>query len=109
MGKKTFTLRRILILLSLTAILISGCTIIEADPLHGEWTATLFDIEETVTFKESTVKMENPLDGVRIYSYSIDGESITLTNLDTENTFNREFKVLGDYEAIKIDGIIYER
>lgn len=92
--------------------LLTGCEEIahSQNPLVGNWVTTvpLFGVQEIITIQpDNTVYFNNPLDGVRIYSYEIIGDKIELTNLDTGKTHESTFKVIGDYKAIKIDDFMY--
>jgi len=106
-------MKRLIILIVLCFALLSSCKYIDrvSNPLVGEWEATIWTLTEVVTFySDNTVTFNNPIDGMRVYEYEVlEEDKIKLTNLDTGKTFTRDFKVLGDYKAIKIDDITYYR
>jgi len=103
-------------LLMLSILLITGCDEISIsqtisapqDPLVGNWRVELWGIEQIITFEpDNTVSFNNGYDGLRIYSYEIKDDKIILTNLDGGEVHDREFKVIGNYKALRIGAVTY--
>ncbi|MFH0701055.1 MAG: hypothetical protein V2A62_01315 [Candidatus Woesearchaeota archaeon] len=105
-------MKRIIFLLLLFVIGMStfGCEAVYKiqNPLVGNWMASIIGIQTFVTIQpDNTIYFIDPLSGQNVFSYKIIGENIELTPLDGTRSFNYSFKVLGDYKAISINGIVY--
>jgi len=106
------TVSKFILLLVLLVVFVSGCEQISKvqNPLVGNWITTvpLIGVQEVMTIQpDNTIYFNNPFDGMRIYSYEIVGGTIKLTNLDTGQTEERSFRIIGDYKAIKIKDFVY--
>jgi len=105
--------KSILILgLVFSILFISGCEQVAKiqNPLVGNWVTTvpIIGIQEIITIQpDNTIYFNNPMDGMRIYSYEIVEDKIKLTNLDTNGIYEKNFKIIGDYKALKIGEFVY--
>ena len=102
-----------ILLILLIILFSSGCSEIQnkvQNSIVGNWITTvpLFGIQEVITIQpDNTIYFNNPMDGMRIYSYEIIDDKIKLTDLDSGRTHERSFRIIGDYKAIKIDDFVY--
>jgi len=88
----------------------SGISVTSDNP-SGTYVATLLGIEESITFRGSTVEFYNVLDGKRVFEFSIsqDGHSITLTNVATGKTLTNDYRYNKEYDIVVIGVIEYHR
>jgi hypothetical protein len=88
----------------------SSISIISNSP-SGTYIATVFGIEQSITFKGSTVEFFNMLDGKRVFDFSIsqDGSSITLRNVATGDTSTLNYRYIKEHEIVAIGATEYYR
>jgi len=88
----------------------SSISIVSNGP-SGTYIATVFGIEQSITFKGSTVEFFNMLDGKRVFDFSIsqDGNSITLRNVATGDTSTLNYRYIKEHEIVVIGSTEYYR
>lgn len=87
---------------------ISTSPIIETP--SGTYTATIIGIKQTLTFKsKNTLEMYDPVDGETLYTYSIssDGQTLTATNIATNEVTTNSFKYIPSQGLVVLVGISY--
>jgi hypothetical protein len=77
----------------------------------GTYVATILGIEQSITFRGSTVEFYDVLGGKRIFEFSIsqDGHSITLKNVATGQTTMDDYRYVKEYGIVVIGVIEYYR
>lgn len=77
----------------------------------GTYTCTTWGIEQSITFKGSTVEFYNVLDGKRVFKYSIspDGSSLTLRNVSTGKTHTQRYKYIKEHQIVTLGEYEYHR
>jgi uncharacterized membrane protein (UPF0136 family) len=77
----------------------------------GTYVATVLGIEQSITFKGSTIEFYDVLDGERIFEFSIseDGHSITLRNVVTGKTHTDNYSYIKEYDIVVIGILEYHR
>ena len=76
----------------------------------GTFTTTQMGVKITVTFKSNnTLEANNPLSGKTVYKYSIssDGQSITETNIATNQTGTESFEYIPAQGLVVLGGVSY--
>ena len=77
----------------------------------GTYVATVLGIEQSITFKGSTIEFYDVLGGERIFEFSIseDGHSITLRNVVTGKTHTDDYSYIKEYDIVVIGILEYHR
>jgi hypothetical protein len=78
--------------------------------LTGIWKASLplLGVEETVHIRTNNIiHFDNPVDGLKIFSYALAKNKINLVNLETGERIIWDFKVLDDCKVLEINNISY--
>ena len=88
----------------------SSISIISNSP-SGTYVATLLGIEQSITFKGSTVEFFNMFEGKTVFDFSIsqDGNSITLRNVATGDTRTLNYRYIKEHEIVVIGATEYYR
>jgi uncharacterized membrane protein (UPF0136 family) len=88
----------------------SGISVTSNNP-SGTYVATVLGFEQSITFKRSTVEFYDILDGKRIFEFSIsqDGNSITLKNVATGETYTSNYRYIKEYQTVVIGQLEYHR
>ncbi len=75
-----------------------------AEP-SGTYLATIYGIEQTLTFKGNVLEIYNRVDGKHVYKYAIseDGSTLTTTDIVTNTPKDYSFKYIKEYECIASD------
>jgi glucan phosphoethanolaminetransferase (alkaline phosphatase superfamily) len=84
--------------------------IISPDYPYGTYTATVFGITQTATFKPNNIlEMYDKFEGKRVFSYSINqnGTIITATNIVTNQTTSMNFRYVKSQECVVFEDISY--
>ena len=77
----------------------------------GTYVATVFGIEQTITFEGEILDFFDLLEGKRVFKYKIseDGSKITATNVVTGRTFIEKFKFIKEHQIVVIGEVEYHR
>ena len=111
MAKKVF-----LVVLSTVlglSLVISSCSIIsglKSNNPSGTYTASVMGIAQTLTFKSNnTLEINDDFSGKQVgkYSISADGQSITVTNIVTNEVGTVSFKYIKEQECVVFAGVAY--
>jgi len=91
-----------------TGNLWSKISINSSEP-SGTYSATIFGIQQSLTFKSDTLEIYNVIDGKRIFQYTIskDGNNIRITNVATRQTTTESFSFIKEYQIVVLSGIEY--
>lgn len=73
--------------------------------------ATLLGIEQSITFKGSTVEFFNMFEGKTVFDFSVsqDANSITLRNVATGDTRTLNYRYIKEHEIVVIASTEYYR
>ena len=111
MAKKVF-----LVVLSTVlglSLVISSCSIIsglKSNKPSGIYKASVMGIAQTLTFKSNnTLEINDDFSGKQVgkYSISADGQSITVTNIVTNEVGTVSFKYIKEQECVVFAGVAY--
>jgi len=95
------------------SLVMSSCSIIpglKSNKPSGTYTASAMGISQTITFKGSnTLELNSDLQGKQVATYTIsdDGQSITATNIVTNEVGTVSFKYIKDQDCVVLAGVAY--
>jgi len=84
---------------------------VASDAPYGTYVATVWGIEQSMTFRRTTVEFYDVIEGKRVLEYSIseDGNSITLKNVATGETHTTSFRYIKEHGIVVYGEFQYHR
>jgi len=104
----------ILLLVLILSLVMTSCSIMSnltsSNTPSGTYTATEMGLKQTATFEgNKTLEIYDVLDGKMVYTYSIsaDGQSLTFTNIVTNETGTESYQYIKAQNCVVLGGLAY--